>query len=627
MRGLNGAQCIDVFKQILSDLEFSGCIMQKHDARDSEQSPDQDTAGGLLAHSGLTFVIVAIFFAASQIARLRKAPISEDYDSLVRMASVREFMAEKQWYDTVFSRVLPPEGLDLHWSRPLDALLAGFKYLASLFVGPVQSEILVMQFWPAFLFAVFIVIQGAIVRSRFGRKAANLSMLIAVVSLLPFEFYFLPGQVDHHNLQLVLMALISWAAISGAGKRKTGLLVGALMALSLSIGLETVGFIGVAGGFMLLRFILHGGWEADRVGGAGLGVLAVAPMLFVLQTPVSDWGLARCDVLGGPVLGTVAVVGLCCFILSFTTRHQSRRGRVIWSIVLITMGVIILMPVLSPCHGGPYNMVPPDIQSRVIGSVLENQPLSFFLQKETVQGLIMALPFLGALVLMFPTLARGPERDARLFLFLIVALGLLAGAFQARMMIWGYAVLPAALGVVFWDFSRTSKVGLVWGLRLVLVLSAIFPHILGVLIARPWQHDTAAANVTTKEVTRCASQRALEPLNDLPPSVIFNPIETAGALLFYTRHSVTGASYHRSPRALELGVLPFLAQDDRPLREAVKETGAKYILLCRDQTYGGDTTIGTRLAGGETVGWLQELTLAENRALRIFAVRPEAFDK
>ena len=199
-------------------------------------------------------------------------------------------------------------------------------------------------------------------------------------------------------------------------------------------------------------------------------MLAVAPMLFVLQTPVSDWGLARCDVLGGPVLGAVAVVGLCCFILSFTTRHQSRRARAVWSIVFMAMGVIILIPVLSPCRGGPYNMVSLDIQERVIGSVLENQPLSFFLQKKTVQGLIMALPFLGALVLLFPTLARGTQRDARIFLYLIVALGLLAGAFQARMMIWGYAVLPAVLGVVFWDTSRTSKVGIVWGLRLMLVL-------------------------------------------------------------------------------------------------------------------------------------------------------------
>ena len=169
--------------------------MQKHDTRDSEeQHPERDTAGGLLARSGLTFVIVAVFFAVGQIARLRKAPISDDYDSLVRMASVREFMAEKQWYDNVLSRVLPPEGLDLHWSRPLDALLAGLNYLASRFVGPVQSEILVMQLWPGFLFAVFIVIQGAIVRSRFGKKAANLSMLIAVVSLLPFEFFFCRGR-------------------------------------------------------------------------------------------------------------------------------------------------------------------------------------------------------------------------------------------------------------------------------------------------------------------------------------------------------------------------------------------------------------------------------------------------
>ena len=47
-----------------------------------------------------------------------------DNDDIMRFLSVRALLEGQAWYDMTQYRMLPPAGLDLHWSRYVDAPIA-----------------------------------------------------------------------------------------------------------------------------------------------------------------------------------------------------------------------------------------------------------------------------------------------------------------------------------------------------------------------------------------------------------------------------------------------------------------------------------------------------------------------
>ncbi|MBJ3763647.1 hypothetical protein ILP92_12895 [Maribius pontilimi] len=572
---------------------------------DERMSGETADTKGLLAHYPWVLGFAILLVVALHVSAFRSAGLSQDYDSVLRLLELRDFMAGRGWFDTVQPRVLPPEGLDLHWSRLIDAVLAGAIVFVSFFVDPARAETAVLFAWPVLLLILLIAISGAMVRERFGDKAASLTVLVAATSQLLRGVYFLPGLIDHHNVQIVVMAGVAWGLLSDGDRTRSGLAAGALTALSLAVGLEAVGFIAVAIVFLGLRYIALGGWEAERVGGFGLALMLTAPLLFLAQTAPSDWTVPHCDELALPVLWVTTVAGLYLLGLARMTRDATRPERVRVALVLAVPALLALLPAAQACADGPYDMVSDMVKRIVVANVIENLPLRFFLVHLPVQGLSMALPFLCVILLLAPTLASGKARDARALSVALSLLALAVSLLQARMMIWGFATLPAALGVAFHDFTRQNRINLVWTFRLLLVIAASFPHLFGLAfvgLSAPAPSQIASPT----EDPRCVTREAIESLNALPPSLIFNPIEFGTLLLVHSPHSVTGASYHRSPRALEYGIVPFLYEQSDALRAALADTGADYVILCRGKSYGPDTTVATRLAAGEDVDFLTD---------------------
>ena len=58
-----------------------------------------------------------------------------DPDGYMRLARVAQLWQDGNWFDPVFTRIGPPEGLALHWSRPFDLLLLLGALLASPLLG------------------------------------------------------------------------------------------------------------------------------------------------------------------------------------------------------------------------------------------------------------------------------------------------------------------------------------------------------------------------------------------------------------------------------------------------------------------------------------------------------------
>src|SRR3974390_1013609 len=63
------------------------------------------------------------------------AGLKLDSDDALRMAEVRDLLAGQSWFDLTQYRMTPPHGVAMHWSRLIDAPLAGMILLFRTFAA------------------------------------------------------------------------------------------------------------------------------------------------------------------------------------------------------------------------------------------------------------------------------------------------------------------------------------------------------------------------------------------------------------------------------------------------------------------------------------------------------------
>src|SRR5262249_34837222 len=115
-------------------------------------SAQMPAARGWLAFAGLLLVASA---AASGVLLAERWPEMGhrlfDGDDAMRLVEVREFLAGRGWFDLHEFRLDPPTGYDTHWSRLIDAGLAGLFLAFRPFVSPDLAEVLMRAVWPLLL--------------------------------------------------------------------------------------------------------------------------------------------------------------------------------------------------------------------------------------------------------------------------------------------------------------------------------------------------------------------------------------------------------------------------------------------------------------------------------------------
>ena len=111
------------------------------------------------------------------------------------------------------ARLQPPEGYVSHWSRLIDAGLAGLYLAARPFAGPAGAEWFMRLTWPLLWLLPSMATAALIARKLGGERAALIAIAFAAVAL-PAQIEFQPGRIDHHNVQIAL-ALAGLAARCG----------------------------------------------------------------------------------------------------------------------------------------------------------------------------------------------------------------------------------------------------------------------------------------------------------------------------------------------------------------------------------------------------------------------------
>jgi hypothetical protein len=531
-----------------------------------------------------------------------------DADDATRLTLVRDLLAGRGWYDQIIDRMAPPSGVFLHWSRLLDGALAMVERVFALFLSPAQAELAMRFCWPlAWIFPA--VAAGLLVARSLGARPAVL--ITAVLMSNPFLYtQFVPGRIDHHNVQIVMTMVALAGATALANRRRWAVAAGLASAVGMAVGLEALAFHAIIGASYALALARKRD-EAPRALAYALALAATTIVLFLVETPPQRWGLSFCDAIA---LNLVAAIALAGTGLATTALLAPRvPGIVRIGLVALTgIAAASLYLGLHPaCLHGPFADIDPAIKPIWFDHIQETEPLSAVYPAHHQGAIIAALMCLSSLAAATFLLARGrPKLETgplTLFACLTVAVpvGLLAWRMQDYVFWFGTPALAAAAS---WITARRLR-----GLMVPSALAPFFlsPLPLGILIA--WAlglgHMPPQRVAAASASLACTAKPSYAALTRLPKGRILAPIDLGPPILAFTPHSVLSAPYHRLSKPIlaahkALDALP--GEDEARARSL----GADYIVDC--PAYPSLETapngLSVRLRQGRTPAWLTSLS-------------------
>lgn len=604
----------------------------------------QGVLGAPLAFCGLGPRIRLLFAAAlgllvvglAVVTRLTDlGPRWDDPDSMMRLVEVRDFLAGQGWFDLTQYRLDPPNGVLMHWSRLVDLPIATIILAASPFMGRAGAELLAANVWPVLLVIPF-AFALASAAGRFGGEIARLVTLLMIFLSPQVKGVFQPGDLDHHNVQAVLVALVLMGLVRADGARRWPFIAGLAAAASLAIGMETLLAVLLA----ILGLAIAWTIDADRwrrglmafTGALMIGTLLAA----VTSIPPSRWLVPACDALSFAYLTPVLLGGGAVIALA-TMLHGHRdgvpgllmRGGALVAVASILLAIgAVLFPA---CLAGPYGGVDPAIKPIWLDRVSEAQGLIATLRgrPDLVPPLYIA-PF-AAFALGVLTLRRMPNADRPAFAIVLSILGgsVLLGAMQLRALVGAQIVASAAIGVIAAlaikatagrDDARSVARRWTW-LLAVPMLWALVVVAIDRLTARP---DIDAANDAIMTDCRAFFGNVL---GLRAPGLVVATSNFGSFLLKSTPHGILAAPYHRDAH----GILAVEAVFTGPDPEAAfRATGATYLAACtgdpelHQMAERAPQGLAARLIEGARAPWLVEV--ASGPAGMVFSAKPSGLD-
>jgi hypothetical protein len=582
-------------------------------------APDLPTP--LLA-AAVTLVVAGIL-CAWRVSGL--AETLGDTDDALRLVLARDLASGRTgWWDQHFLRLQPPVGMDLHWSRLVDGGIALLMQGFGLVLDPARAELAARIVWPL-LWLVPAITAALMIARRLGGALAAFLCAIFLMFNLTLYAQFVPGRIDHHDVQIALCLLALAGAVRGGGKG--GALAGMATGLGLAVGVEALVFDALIGAAIALRYLADPAEQRAQARAYAAALLATLPALFLIQTAPNRWAAPVCDALGPNLAGAVAVAAAGMLLLT------ARDGRSTFVARLAGLGAVavaagVVYGVSEPaCLRGPLGQADPRLWPIWLSDIREMQslfhgfpdPQNSFAFGQVIFHVLTAAAWLW--------LGRSAEKRSFAWGLLgaFLALGVAVETQAQRMSFytaWAATPLLAAAVAEFGVLRLRARP--VW---MVLILLVVSPTtVSAAAMALPKDKPAPAAPKTKDKETSCSDPAAYRRLAALAPGVVLGEIDLGPYVLAMTPDSVIAAPYHR----MSWGILAAdraLSQPNGPDEAAVRGLGAQYVLDCAGHA---DThrrkmmppgALQLRLDKGQAPAWLESVSPA-GEALQIYRVRP-----
>ncbi len=551
-----------------------------------------------------------------------------DTDDNLRLAQVKALLHGQDWYDLRQHRLDPAHGgANIHWSRLVDLPIAGLVLLLKPMLGAIDAQRWASAIAPLLPLLPALGAVAVITRRLVSPLAVPLALLAMLFAGSALGMFY-PLRIDHHGWQLALL-MIGLAGIADPRRARGGVTTGVAAALSLSIGLEMLIYIGLMGAAHVLFWVADRderrrllAYAASLAGGTALGFLLFAS---------ADNRAAVCDALSPVWLGNALAGGAVMALLAMARAER-------WTVRLALaaaggVAVIAFHALASPQCLSRLEGVSPEATELWLSHVKEARPI--WKHGLQVSLLTLAIPVSG--LIGWGLLIVRARRDADLLRRTIAvavpalaALALLAWQTRtgpaAQMM-----ALPASVAIAFilapLAFAAKSSVVRVLGtvVAVLLGLGALVPLGAGYL---PQKQSTAFQKRIAKANSRCPSLWGLRAVARQPRGVVFSYVDFGPRLIAMTHHDAIAGPYHRNDRAIADVMTAFRTPDAAVAKRLiVDDYRSDYVLVCPDQSsatiFMAEAPKGfyVQLISGKAPDWLTPVALPADSPWRMWKVK------
>ncbi|MFI5012778.1 MAG: hypothetical protein ACHQAY_10555 [Hyphomicrobiales bacterium] len=532
----------------------------------------------LLVWAGLAGALLVAMWS-----QLRGSLVSQD--DAMRLVEVRAFLHGGSWFDLTEPRLGFPPGYLSHWSRLIDAPLAGLILLFSSIGGPAFGEDAARAAWPVLLLLPVFLSVTAMAGAIGGRSAALRAPFFGAMCIGGL-ILFRPGFIHHHNAQMALAALFVASSFAAPRSRGAAIGTGVIGALALAVGLESLAILAIAALGYALRFAIDPE-DGRNFGAFGLSAAVSSLAVFIFTIPMRFWAATQCDAYAVNMFVGVAAAGLGAYLTALLGARRTMARRLFGLIAAGALAAAAYALLDPSCLEGPFGHIDPDIWPLWLSHVAEMRSLPRFFTDEPGQALLsIAYPLAGLAAL--PILWRSDRKPESLILGAILIVAAIISAVHVRGLIYAnwFAVpaIAAVSGVFKIAAPERSASDRPFRLRPLTLLLAGLLLIAGAYPFLPKGGGDGLSQADGGERADLACSRIIDyaGLAGLPPGLVLSHPDLGPYILATTGHHVLAAPYHRLQKELEFA-RRLRAGDPSSAEEKLRDAGIDYLVDCRGE--------------------------------------------
>lgn len=508
-----------------------------------------------------------------------------DPDDAMRLQQVRDWLHGQSFWDVSQHRVNPPMGGPMHWSRIVDMPIAALILLLRPLMGATAAELAACALVPVLLLGGLTGTLFVAARRVTDNSIAALFAAALLLTTPTILFQFTPFRIDHHGWQ-IWMAAIALCGALDAHRSRGGITAGLALAVWLQISSEALPYAALFAGSFALRYWFDA-QEGPRLRAfavtLGGGALALLLVLRGLQAPL----IRQCDSLSAAYVWPLMAFALATpLALSLLGAASIRRRFMATATGGVAAIGIFLLTGGSCLSGDPFKALGPLAYRLWYLQVKEGRPIW---EQGLMMGGIILLPAVMGLISTIIAIRTVREREARAR-WIVIAL-LLGGSIAVAMLVlraMSVAHLLALPGIA-WLLLKIFQHIQTWTkpAARVLVSAAVAILLTPAGVSGGWVLIAGAATPEKEqpETVNCRASTILAPLQALPRTTLFAPLDLGPDILVRTNHSVIGTAHHRNAAGITAVIEGFTAPPDKARAIIMGLNGGKgadYVVTCHE---------------------------------------------
>lgn len=507
-------------------------------------------------------------------------------DAWLRLTQVRDWLSGANFFDhTVRHTNAPFGGISIHWTRPMDMVVALFYSLTPSHL-PIDTRLMLAAAWlPAFLSLGTVALMG-IAAGRHFRHAQGLGC-VAILLLVSAYKYLSPGDADHHGLLTLLWCGVLALLLDNRLTIPKAIFMGALLGVMDWVTVESLALTGAV--FALLGCESLFRPEKTRLlFFAGLAASVVLTLSLFVEMPVSEVFVRQSydspSIVHSVLLWlTVAGAG----ILELLFRLRVSFGARIFMAGIAGATVLLAEYLIYPkFFKGPLVDVDPFIFTGFLPRI--GEAVSIFDAKPILIVHLLMIPALALYLLGIGLLQKNVREDKKRFLLLLSGLLGVTSALTFWSIRWGHYLHPVAMVAIAallpgMATAAKGKTGQ-WlkevprPLRTYLALGCYYLALSLLLKApaeKPGDQDFCAM-----QLRYVVQSQQLQPLMGDKELIFYASQDRGGEMQFFTPYRIIASNYHREGAGLHDLMKIETAKTAGEARPLLKARQVDALLLC-----------------------------------------------